>query len=219
MTSATVRHAHLAAPPRSRARTWWPLVRTGCWWAAGILSTALAVAVWPQQYGGVTTVTVVSGQSMEPIYHSGDLLLTRRGDYQPGDVVVYEVPRDQPGAGHRVVHRLISGDGDTGWRTQGDNNAATDVWTPRDADIVGGVVLHVPRLGYLTMQLRNPLTWAAAGAVVIGRMLWPSAEEDDGESTDAAAPADGGPLDRSRSTIMDTDTQQHPSDAAAVTNR
>jgi signal peptidase I len=174
---------------RPDARSWWRRLRTAAWWVTGVPAVLLAVAVWPQQYAGVTTVTVVSGQSMEPTYHSGDLLLTRRHAYGPGDVVVYEVPADQPGAGHRGVHRLVGGDGTTGWRTQGDNNDAPDVWTPRDPDIIGGVVLHVPKLGLLIMQLRSPLTWAAVGAVVIGRMLWPSAEEHDG-APGAPAPPD-----------------------------
>jgi signal peptidase len=199
-----------------RPSVWWRRIGTVASWTVGILATLLAVAVWPQEYGGTTSVTVVSGQSMEPTYHSGDLLLTRRHAYQVGEVVVYEVPADQPGAGHRVVHRIIGGDGRTGWRTQGDNNAAPDIWTPRDPDVVGCVVVHVPKLGLLLMQLRNPITWALVGGLVIGRMLWPSApERDDAVPTDPTPVAVGGPPDPEPSPRAEPD----PSDAASATNR
>ena len=200
---------------RSRVLAWGRRLSGVCCWIAGMLIVGLAVAVWPQQYGGVTTVTVVSGQSMEPTYHSGDLLLTRRHTYQVGEVVVYEVPADQPGAGHRVVHRLIGGDGRTGWRTQGDNNSTPDIWTPRDSDVIGCVFLHVPKVGLLIMQLRNPLTWAVVGALVVGRILWPTVEDgDDAVSADASLVPVGGPPDPAPS----VPAQRDPSDVAPATN-
>jgi len=172
VTTATTRRTRTSA-----VRTWWRRLRTVGWWITCALVAALAVACWPQQYGGATSVTIVAGQSMEPTYHTGDLLLTRERSYERGDVVVYVVPEDQPGAGHRVVHRLVGGDGDSGWLTQGDNNPQPDVWTPRDADVVGEVVVHVPRAGRLLLLLRSPLVWALAGAVTVGRLLWPTDED------------------------------------------
>jgi len=183
-----LRHAVTTARVAWSGSPGWRRIRTVTWWVTCALLVALALACWPQKYGGTTSVTIVAGQSMEPTYRSGDLLLTRERSYEVGDAVVYVVPHDQPGAGHRVVHRLVGGDGDTGWVTQGDNNAQADIWTPRDADVVGEVVVHVPKAGFLLVLLRSPLTWALAGAVTVGRLLWPSGDDrEDGAPASADA--------------------------------
>jgi signal peptidase len=70
------------------------------------------LTAWPVQFGGPTGYTIVSGHSMEPVYHPGDLLITRsQQHYQPGQIVVYTIPAGAPAAGFHVVHRLIAGSG------------------------------------------------------------------------------------------------------------
>ena len=58
------------------------------------LVAALVVGyfLWPTSLGGCTTLTIVSGHSMEPTYYTGDLVVSRCGDYQVGDIVVYNPP-------------------------------------------------------------------------------------------------------------------------------
>ena len=52
------------------------------------LVAGAAYLLWPTGLGGCTTLTIVSGHSMEPTYHTGDVVLSRCGTPQVGDVVV-----------------------------------------------------------------------------------------------------------------------------------
>jgi nickel-type superoxide dismutase maturation protease len=62
---------------------------------------------------------LVSGASMEPALHDGDMLLIRYGArVRPADVVVVALPGDRPVAVKRAVHRS-----DAGWWVEGDAGA------------------------------------------------------------------------------------------------
>ena len=56
------------------------------------LLVILAILVWPTSLGGCTTMTVVSGHSMEPTFHTGDLVVARCGTPAVGDIVIYQPP-------------------------------------------------------------------------------------------------------------------------------
>jgi signal peptidase I len=117
----------------------------------------------PPLLGGATTLVIVSGASMEPRLHPGDLVLVRREVlYDRGDVVVFRVRAGEPGAGAMVVHRIIGGSAASGYRVQGDNRALADLWRPRGDDIVGRSLVTVPNAGHLIATLGTPL---GAGAV------------------------------------------------------
>ena len=151
-------------------------LRPWAMWCALVIAGFVA---WPMQLGGHTGYTVVSGHSMNPRYHTGDLLITRRhGSYHLNEIVVYRVPRGQPGAGLFVVHRLVGGDNRHGWTTKGDNNPSEDIWRPHDADIQGAVVTMIPKGGYLLRQFRNPLLYAVIGGRYVGYLLWPRADAE-----------------------------------------
>lgn len=126
---------------------------------AGIAITLVLVGLWvvllrPQALGGPLTYLVVRGDSMEPTYHSGDLVILRSAPaYATREIVAYRVPAGEVGAGHLVVHRITGGDGDAGFLMQGDNNPSVDPWMPRSSDIAGeawillpgaGRILHLP---------------------------------------------------------------------------
>ncbi len=142
--------------------------------------------VWPSSLGGCTTLTVVSGHSMEPTYFTGDLVVARCGTPRVGDVVVYH----PPGMGKaRVIHRLIGGDGTSGWTVKGDNNTFVDPFSPTDSNVVGIAVLHIPEVGRASAVLLSPLLWLAvllAAAVVL---IWPSADPEEPADVDAPGPA------------------------------
>ena len=75
---------------------------------------------------------------MGPILRPGDQLRIIPYGGKPirvGDVIVF----DDAGAGHKVVHRVVSVDS-TRIKTRGDNNKAMDDWDLSPSDILGRVV-------------------------------------------------------------------------------
>ena len=153
-----------------------------------VLATVIAF-LWPVQFGGVTSFSIVSGKSMEPTYHTGDLVITKvRPAYKIGEIVVYKIPGTDTGHGREVVHRLHTRLPDGTLLAQGDNNKTVDPWTINDADIVGAKWLMIPKAGLVLGFLRSP----AAAAILIGALVmwvaWPRRDEDDFD--DAAVIAD-----------------------------
>ena len=137
---------------------------------------------WPTTLGGCSTLTIVSGHSMEPTYLTGDLVWSRCGEAQVGDVVVY-TPPDTDGA--RVIHRIIGGNSTDGWLLQGDNNDFVDPWAPDDSLVVGVAQVHIPRLGSVVYVLANPYIWGSLLLIATSIYLWPRAETGDAEGDDA----------------------------------
>ena len=87
-----------------RRRTRWTATAVAAAILVGVTALALPVAL-----GGNTTYTIVAGRSMEPALESGDLVITRRqASYEVGDVIVYEIPAGDPGAGVKVIHRIVA---------------------------------------------------------------------------------------------------------------
>ncbi|MGN6578353.1 MAG: signal peptidase I, partial [Nocardioides sp.] len=132
-----------------------------------VLFAAWFVLLRPSALGGPMTYTMVSGTSMEPRLHGGDLIVMRRDDsYAVGDIVSYHVPKGQPGEGYAIVHRLRAGNGSTGFTTKGDNVRLADPWTPTDDDIIGRLVFRVPKVGLGIMLFHSPLaTGTLAGGL------------------------------------------------------
>lgn len=123
--------------------------------------------LWPAAMGGSMTYIVVSGPSMEPVYQSGDFVAARDQDsYSTGDIIVFST-----GNGN-VIHRIVGGNGDTGYVMQGDNNPEVDQWTPTDDEVLGRAVLHVPDAGNAVMLVRQvlitpPFPYLLAGFVFL----------------------------------------------------
>lgn len=123
--------------------------------------------LWPAVLGGSMTYVVVSGPSMEPAFHTGDLVVAReRSSYDIRDVVVYATENGN------VIHRIIGGDGESGYVTQGDNNPDPDQWAPTDDDVLGEAVVHLPGIGNAVMLLKHvlitpPFPYLLAGFVFL----------------------------------------------------
>ena len=127
-----------------------------------LLAGAALVLVVPILRGEPSRLVIVSGHSMDPTFHTGDLVLAWPGaDYEVGDIAPYRVPEGEPGAGGLVIHRVVGGDGTSGYVMQGDNNPTPDIWMPRDEDIIGRKVVMVPRVGELMAWVRQPAVLAA----------------------------------------------------------
>ncbi|MGB7818645.1 MAG: signal peptidase I [Ornithinibacter sp.] len=143
-----------------------------------ILALTVGAVLWalllrPTALGGPTTLVIVSGTSMEPTLHGGDLVVTRaRGSYDVGDVVTFRVPEGGPGAGDLVIHRLTGGTPEGGFTTQGDNRDRPDDWTPTEDDVVGSEWFAVPGAGSVLARLHDPTLLAAlAGGMTVTVVL------------------------------------------------
>lgn len=138
-----------------------------------VMSFALAITVlimWalvlrPQSLGGPAGYVLVSGHSMLPHYHTGDMVLVEhKAGYHVGEVIAYHVPKGDPMAGAQVIHRIIGGDAKHGFIVQGDNRTAPDVWRPKPADIVGTKELRIPDAVVVLQFLRTPFLIALLAA-------------------------------------------------------
>jgi signal peptidase len=126
------------------------------------------VTLRPAALGGPINYVVVRGDSMLPTYESGDLVLVHAAaGYAPGDVIAYRVPEGELGEGRLVIHRIVDGDGVSGFVVQGDNNPAPDPWRPPPSDIAGGAWLRIPALGRAVALLHQPATAGALAAAVV----------------------------------------------------
>jgi len=124
----------------------------------------VCVLLWfglPQSLGGRADWVLVSGTSMLPHLHTGDLVLVEhRSSYHVGEVVAYRVPNGQVGAGHVVIHRIVGGSGRTGWKMKGDNRTAPDLWYPTNHDVIGSKVLRIPDAWFVLRLLHMPILLA-----------------------------------------------------------
>jgi signal peptidase I len=163
LTTETRRHALALVPPEpepvARGRSALPRLVN----ALGLVLAVAAVVFWaaflrPQSLGGPAGYVLVSGKSMLPLYHTGDLVLVeRQSRYHVGDLIAYRVPKGDPMAGAQVIHRIVGGDATHGFVVQGDNRTAPDVWRPTPKDIVGAKALRIPNAVIVLQYLRSPL--------------------------------------------------------------
>jgi signal peptidase I len=159
--------------------------------AAGLLLTIAAIVFWamflrPQSLGGPAAYVLVSGKSMLPRYHTGDLVLVEhQSRYHVGQVIAYHVPKGDAMAGAQVIHRIIGGDAKHGFVVQGDNRTAPDVWRPKPADIVGVKAMRFPNAVVLLQYLRSPLLLALMAASFVFVRVLGFGGEKDAETRDA----------------------------------
>lgn len=145
--------------------------------------------LWPSQLGGHTSMVIVSGESMEPTYFDGDLVIARKMEPSIGDVIIY-APEGLGGS--QIVHRIIGGNAEDGWELQGDNNDFVDPFTPKGDEVKGVVLVHYSNFGRVTVLLLNPMVWAFVLLAAIVLLLWWSDDcDDDDDDDDADDRADG----------------------------
>ncbi len=125
-----------------------------------VLTVLLIINLWflvshfalkqnPPQFFGFSPLTVASG-SMAPSIQVGDMILIKQStDFAVGDVVTYR--KD----GTLITHKIVSVSGQT-VVTQGTANMVSDAPIQSD-QIVGTVVVVVPRLGMIFGFLRTPV--------------------------------------------------------------
>jgi signal peptidase len=143
------------------------LRRWGFFLVGALAFAATVFLMLPQQLGGRDTYVIVSGHSMEPTMHNGDLAVIRtESEYHVGDVIAYRVPGHAFDSGAVVIHRIVGGTARTGFTTRGDNNGYNDPWHPRPQDAWGARVARVPSVGVVFSHLRGPAPLAAFAALM-----------------------------------------------------
>jgi signal peptidase I len=136
-----------------------------------LLFLSLAVLGWyalaPTQIGGQVTYVIVDGNSMEPRFHLGDLVLVRRQPtYQIGDAVTYKNLE----IGRFVFHRIVGMQADR-FVLQGDHNAWLDSYQPTQNEIIGKLWIHLPGVGKWIEWARQPIGLALLSVVFGGLMV------------------------------------------------
>lgn len=176
----------VSAKPTKKKRTVFGVIRL----ATSLLMTAAMIFfMWPPAWGGFFTVAIVSGESMEPTYHTGDVVVAVKSlsGYQVGDVIVYTV--DQDGIKGNVVHRISAELPNGNFITQGDNKPSPDPWEVPPSWIKGEVKSMVPQGAQILLIVRSPVFLAIICGLLVTAALWPRKKEED-EPTEVAAACD-----------------------------
>ena len=179
---------------------------------AGTLFTVALVLGWifflrPQTLGGPAAYVMVFGESMEPTYEPGDFVVaSARDSYEVGDVIVYRVPEGSSGAGRLIIYRVIGGDEESGFRTQGDNREPPDQWRPTESDIVGKLWFHIPNAGGVLPYLRSPLTLATFFGVLTFLLIFLK-QDDKGQTSEEGS---SGPLPEKPATPRTVSRRRRP---------
>jgi len=133
-----------------------------------VLAAGWFLMLRPAFLDGPASYLMVSGHSMEPTLHTGDLAVMReQGSYHPGDIVAFRIPRGEPGAGAVVIHRIAGLADDGGFVMQGDNKEHPDPWQPSAGDVVGKMWFRVPGGARFTSAASAPAFLATLAAVIV----------------------------------------------------
>ena len=130
-----------------------------------ITLVGLLAAVWlffaPPQLLGSTTYTATDGNSMEPMFHKGDLAMTRpASSYHVGEVVLYISPTL-----HRpVLHRIIAIQ-NAHYFFKGDNNSFVDPGYATRSELSGRLWMKVGGGGKVLSWMGKPSHAAVIAAL------------------------------------------------------
>jgi signal peptidase len=132
--------------------------------ALGILAAASIVLA-----SGLADARVVLTGSMAPAIKPGDVVVAvspQRKAPKIGDVVVYTGRRFDGTKVADFSHRIIAGDGKSGFTVKGDHNSTPDVQKPTIKDISGVVLFTIPFVG----RILNPQ--ALLLLLILGFGIW-----------------------------------------------
>ncbi|MCX6034142.1 MAG: signal peptidase I, partial [Chloroflexi bacterium] len=158
-------------------------------WSQAVLAAfllVLVVTIWivfaPLQLGGQAAYVIVTGNSMEPGFHLGDLVIVHQVlDYQVGDIVVYRSAELKGFVFHRIIGKNLYH-----FILQGDNNSWTDSYQPIWEEMVGKLWIQIPKAGKAVQWLRLPINMAlmsgAAGGILMTAVLMGRSKRGRGKS-------------------------------------
>lgn len=109
---------------------------------------------------GYSSAVVLTG-SMSGTVNPDDLIIThKQSEYKVGDIVMYQT------GGTPVTHRIIY-ENEKGYRTKGDANNTDDGTDIPKEDVVGKVVLVIPKIGAAVRLARTPIGMLSLFAAII----------------------------------------------------
>lgn len=112
----------------------------------------LWVMLGPRQLGGSVSYVITQGNSMEPAFHEGDLVIVREAaDYAVGDVIAAHDKKLKASVLHRIIQEQ-----EGRYVTKGDNNDFIDEYEPRPEDLMGKRWLHIPGGGVFLRKVLTP---------------------------------------------------------------
>ena len=115
-------------------------------------------------------LSAIKSGSMTPLLVRGDMVVVlplKDGSHcKVGDIILYHAPDGEYAKLGWICHRIVDGDAETGFITRGDANEYSDQtfgdvgavepsWIGGIAPQVGGRVLKVPLIGYLTIGMEQ----------------------------------------------------------------
>lgn len=156
-------------------KRWYPAILTA-------VMLVLLAAVWiifaPIQLGGQAAYVIITGNSMEPGFRTGDLVIVRRATvYQVGDAVAYDNAELKRIVFHRIIGNKLGR-----FIFKGDHNTWTDSYAPIQAELIGRLWIHLPSVGKAVQWARQPLNFtviaAALGGLFMGTLLLDKSKKD-----------------------------------------
>ena len=106
---------------------------------------------------GFRNYTILTG-SMEPKIDPGDLVIVKKenpNNLKVGDVITFNKVDENIVVTHRII-----GEKDNGFITKGDNNNIHDDGILEKQNVIGKVVLTIPKVGYVFVFFARPLVIA-----------------------------------------------------------
>src|SRR5215208_7669781 len=136
-----------------------------------LLLLASLVAIWvafaPTLIGGRASYVVVNGNSMEPSFQRGDLVIVQAASiYNVGDIVIYRNAE----LNAFVIHRIITIEQDH-YVFKGDNNSWIDTYRATHDELIGKLWIHVPKLGKAMEWLRLPIHMGVTTGLLGGILM------------------------------------------------
>lgn len=101
---------------------------------------------------GFRTYTVLSG-SMKPKINPGDIVVVTnkvKDNLDKDDIITFKEDKNV------ITHRIVDIN-ENGYITKGDNNNSIDSVIVSSADVIGKVLFHIPKVGYIVEFLARPL--------------------------------------------------------------
>ena len=103
-------------------------------------------------------------QSMYPTIEAGDIIVTYKNSddiYNTKDIITFVSPSDPVTITHRIIEVSMV-NGEYYYRTKGDHNNTADRQVIPSDNVIGRVVLRIPKAGYIQQFLVSRTGWIVA---------------------------------------------------------